>query len=162
MRLKEVVFRLFPTRCFSNIDAILRLSTKKAFRIIYDIMKGTKPVILAIIAALVLKLFFFDFIIAQGHSMEPAIKDGSVLVVSRVAYGLQLPTNRYLFRWGAPKIGEVVVFYTPSGEIAVKRCTIAEKDGLFYAEGDNSLASYDSRSYGFVSADNIIGKVLGY
>jgi signal peptidase I len=135
---------------------------KKAFRIIYDIMKGTKPVILAIIAALVLKLFFFDFIIAQGHSMEPAIKDGSVLVVSRVAYGLQLPTNRYLFRWGKPKIGEVVVFYTPSGEIAVKRCTIVEKDGLFYAEGDNSLASYDSRSYGFVLADKIIGKVLGY
>jgi len=125
-------------------------------------MKGTKSVILAIIAALVLKLFFFDFIIAQGHSMEPAIKDGSVLVVSRVAYGLQLPTNRYLFRWGKPKIGEVVVFYTPSGEIAVKRCTIVEKDGLFYAEGDNSLASYDSRSYGFVLADKIIGKVLGY
>jgi signal peptidase I len=162
MFLKEVVFRLFTTRCFSNIDAILGLSTKKAFRIIYDIMKGTKPVILAIIAALVLKLFFFDFIIAQGHSMEPAIKDGSVLVVSRVAYGLQLPTNRYLFRWGKPKIGEVVVFYTPSGEIAVKRCTIVEKDGLFYAEGDNSLASYDSRSYGFVLADKIIGKVLGY
>ncbi len=82
-------------------------------------MKGTKPVLLAIIAALVLKLFFFDFIIAQGHSMEPAIQDGSVLVVSRVAYGLQLPTNRYLFRWGKPKIGEVVVYYTPSGELAV-------------------------------------------
>jgi len=125
-------------------------------------MKGTKPVLLAIIAALVLKLFFFDFIIAQGHSMEPAIRDGSVLVVSRVAYGLQLPTNRYLFRWGKPKVGEVVVFYTPTGEIAVKRCTITEENGLFFAEGDNSLASYDSRSYGPVLADKIIGKVLGY
>ncbi|WP_461246323.1 signal peptidase I [Treponema sp. R6D11] len=125
-------------------------------------MKGTKPVFLAIIAALVLKLFFFDFIIAQGHSMEPAIRDGTVLVVSRISYGIQLPSNRYLFRWGKPKVGEVVVFYTPSGELAVKRCTIEEKDGLFYAEGDNSLASYDSRSYGPVLADNIIGKVLGY
>jgi signal peptidase I len=138
------------------------LSTKKAIRIIYDIMKGTKPVLLAIIAALVLKLFFFDFIIAQGHSMEPAIHDGAVLVVSRINYGLQLPSNKYLLRWGQPKIGEVVVFYTPSGELAVKRCTMLKEDGLFYAEGDNSLVSYDSRSYGPVLADKIIGKVLGY
>jgi len=125
-------------------------------------MKGTKPVFLAIIAALVLKLFFFDFIIAQGHSMEPAIHDGTVLILSRISYGLQLPSNKYLLRWGMPKVGEVVVFYTPSGELAVKRCTMVMEDGLFYAEGDNSLASYDSRSYGPVLADKIIGKVLGY
>jgi len=67
-----------------------------------------------------------------------------------------------LFRWAQPKVGEVVVFYTPSGEMAVKRCTIAEENGLFFAEGDNSLASYDSRAYGPVLADKIIGKVLGY
>jgi signal peptidase I len=140
------------------------LSTKKTIRIIYDIMimKEISPILLAITAALVLKLFVFDFIIAQGHSMEPAINDGAVLVVSRISYGLQLPSNKYLLRWAEPKIGEVVVFYTPSGELAVKRCTIAGKDGLFYAEGDNSLVSYDSRSYGPVFADKIIGKVLGY
>jgi signal peptidase I len=126
------------------------------------IMKGIKPVLFAIMTALVLKLFFFDFIIAQGHSMEPAIHDGSILVVSRISYGLQLPSNKYVLRWAEPKVGEVVVFYTPSGELAVKRCAVSAEDGLFYAEGDNSLASYDSRSYGPVLADNIIGKVLGY
>ena len=138
------------------------LSTKKAIRIIYDIMKGTKSVLLAISAALVLKLFFFDFIIARGHSMEPAIRDGSVLIVSRISYGLQLPSNKYLVRWGQPKKGEVVVFYTPSGELAVKRCAMPAENGMFYAEGDNSHVSYDSRSYGPVLTDNIIGKVLGY
>jgi signal peptidase I len=94
--------------------------------------------------------------------MEPAINDGAILVISRISYGLQLPSNRYLFRWAEPKVGEIVVFYTPSGELAVKRCTVTGKDGLFFAEGDNRLASYDSRSYGHVPAEKIIGKVLGY
>jgi len=126
-------------------------------------MNGTKAVLLAAAAALILKLFVFDFIIAQGHSMEPAIQNGAVLVISRLRYGVRLPwRQKYLFRWAGPKAGEVVVFYTPTGELAVKRCSaLAERDS-FHAEGDNSLASYDSRAYGPVPIDNIIGKVLGY
>lgn len=123
---------------------------------------GTKAVFLAIATALVMKLFFFDFIIAQGHSMEPAIKSGAVLIISKLTYGIRLPwRQKYLIRWAQPKPGEVVIFYTPMGELAVKRCT-ALTGGGFFAEGDNDLASYDSRAYGNVSVDNIIGKVLGY
>jgi signal peptidase I len=149
-------------RCFSIIDPILGLSTKNVFGIIYDMMNGKKAAILAIVTALVLKLFFFDFIIARGHSMEPVIQDGTILVISRLRYGIRLPTQRYLIRWAMPKAGEVLIFYTPCGELAVKRCTIVDERGYFYAEGDNSLTSYDSRSYGRVPVDNIIGKVLGY
>ena len=141
--------------------AILALSTEKGRRIILNRMR--KAVLWALIAALVAKMFIFDFIIAQGHSMEPAIKSGAVLVVSRLRYGLRLPLRqRYLLRWSRPAIGEVVVFYTPSGELAVKRCTELTERGDFMAEGDNSLLSYDSRAYGPVPVDNIIGKVLGY
>jgi len=126
-------------------------------------MKGIKAVLLAAAAALILKLFVFDFIIAQGHSMEPAIHDGAVLVISRLRYGVRLPlSSRYLLRWAEPKVGEVVIFYTPAGELAVKRCSALTGQGGFYAEGDNSLSSYDSRAYGPVPIDNIIGKVLGY
>ena len=125
-------------------------------------MNGTKAIFLALAVALVLKLFFFEFMIAQGHSMEPAIKNGTVLVISRLRYGLRLPfRQKYLVRWARPAEGEVVIFYTPSGELAVKRCTAPDGD-VFFAQGDNELSSYDSRSYGPVPADNIIGKVLGY
>jgi len=125
-------------------------------------MKGIKPIVLAIAAAFILKLLFFDFIIAQGQSMEPVIKNGSILIVSRLSYGIRLPwLQKYLVRWSQPKAGDVVVFYTPTGELAVKRCVFTE-DNKFYAEGDNGLASYDSRSYGPVPIENIIGKVLGY
>jgi signal peptidase I len=124
-------------------------------------MNGTKAVFLALFTAFFLKIFFFDFIIAQGTSMEPAIKSGKILVISRLKYGFRFPwAQSYLLRWSKPKIGEIVVFYTPSGELAVKRCIALDEDN-FIAQGDNQNVSYDSRSYGSVPIDNIIGKVLG-
>jgi signal peptidase I len=121
-----------------------------------------KAVLGAFALAVIMKLFLFDLVIAEGISMVPAIRPGTVLVVSRLVYGLRLPLQRgYLLRWGMPKEGEVVVFYTPQREVAVKRCVALLGNGDFMALGDNSLQSYDSRSYGPVPADNIIGKVLG-
>ena len=126
-------------------------------------MNGTKAVLWALVAAFILKLFVFDFMIIQGNSMEPAIKNGAVLIISRLRYGLRLPwRQKYMIRWARPKPGEIVVFYTPSGELAVKRCIALTEWDSFLAEGDNRHASYDSRSYGPVSVDHIIGKVLGY
>ena len=126
-------------------------------------MNGRKAVLCALAVSLVLKFFLFEFMIAQGHSMEPAIKNGAVLVINRLRYGLRLPWRQnYLVRWAKPKEGEVVVFYTPSGELAVKRCSEPVDGGVFFAEGDNRTDSYDSRSYGPVPVDNIVGKVLGY
>jgi signal peptidase I len=125
-----------------------------------------KAVLGALVTALIIKLFLFDFIIAEGNSMEPAIKSGAVLVVNRLQYGLRLPWQRtYLIRWSVPRPGEVVVFYTPTGALAVKRCggfAGGKSDGAFFAQGDNSLQSYDSRAYGPVPADNTIGRALGY
>jgi signal peptidase I len=121
-----------------------------------------KAVLWAFLAAIIIKLFLLDFIIAEGNSMEPAIRSGSVLVINRMQYGLRFPGQQgYLIRWAQPRQGEVVVFYAPSGSIAVKRCSSREQAGVFMAQGDNSLRSYDSRSYGPVSADATIGKVLG-
>ncbi|GHV93528.1 hypothetical protein AGMMS50268_40310 [Spirochaetia bacterium] len=121
-----------------------------------------KAVAGAFIAALIMKFFLFDFMIAEGSSMSPAIKPGTVLVVNRLIYGFRLPWSEdYLLRWSFPKPGDVVVFYTPQGMTAVKRCGEVLETGEFIALGDNSLQSFDSRSYGPVRSDNIIGKVLG-
>jgi signal peptidase I len=120
-----------------------------------------KAILGAFIAALLIKFFIFDFMIAEGQSMVPAIKPGSILLVCKVFYGLRLPGGTYLLRWGGPRKGDVVVFYTPLGEIAVKRCGEIPGGDEFYALGDNAPLSYDSRNYGPVPDDNIIGKVLG-
>jgi signal peptidase I len=121
-----------------------------------------RSILLALGMALVLKLFFFDFMVTQGESMCPAIKDGSIIVINRLAYGFRpFMYDRYLCRWALPEKDSVIVFYTPAGDLAVKRCAEVQNGCSFTALGDNSLESYDSRSYGPVPLDNIIGRVIG-
>ncbi|MCL2411290.1 MAG: signal peptidase I [Treponema sp.] len=125
-------------------------------------MNGKKAVFCALLTAVLLNIFVFDFIVAHGNSMEPVIQNGNVLIVSRLRYGIRVPLRqRYLIMWAQPRVGEVVVFYTPTGELAVKRVTQLTEQGTFWALGDNSLESFDSRFYGFVPVNNIVGKVLG-
>jgi len=117
-------------------------------------------ILAAFLVFLLLRLFCFDFIITEGNSMLPSIKSGTILVVNKLSYGLKLPFDgRYLIRWGAPKKGEILVFWTPKGVIAVKRCSRSEA-GKWLALGDNAVNSYDSRSYGPLSLDSIIGKAM--
>ena len=121
-----------------------------------------RAIILAFITASLVKIFVIDFMIAEGHSMFPIIKPGTILPVCKTYYGLRLPGSlNYIIEWKKPKEGDVVVFYTPYGDIAVKRCGEILPGELFLALGDNSPQSFDSRSYGPVPYKNIIGKVLG-
>jgi signal peptidase I len=125
-------------------------------------LKPGRAIAGALVTALLMKVFLFDIMIAEGHSMMPTIKSGSVLLVGKLSYGFRLPwSDRYLLWWSLPQQGDVVIFYTPQGAIAVKRCAWITKNRTFIALGDNSLESYDSRSYGPIPIKNIIGKVIG-
>ncbi|GMO31435.1 MAG: hypothetical protein Ta2B_12550 [Termitinemataceae bacterium] len=128
-------------------------------------MRLGTTILCALLFALIIKLFFFDFIIVDGDSMLPTLNNGKVLIVNRLAYGFRpFMLSRYLLSWGGVKAGDIVVFWTPRNELAVKRCGeifIAGGLTFFSALGDNSLESFDSRSYGSVPVDNIIGKVVG-
>lgn len=124
-------------------------------------VQPVKAIAAALITALGMKLFFVDFMISEGRSMIPAIMPGSLLLINRAAYGLRVPwTERYVLRWKQPSAGDIVVFKTPLGETAVKRCASAGEEG-FFALGDNTGESFDSRSYGFIRNDSILGKVVG-
>jgi signal peptidase I len=139
------------------LEAVRNVMGKKTSSV-----KIGRAVLGAFLTALVMKFFLFDFMLTEGQSMMPAIRPGTVLLVSKMRYGLRLPwSGVYFFWWDRPEPGDVVVFYTPLGEIAVKRCAELTGKNEFIALGDNSLQSYDSRSYGPVPMDSIIGKVLG-
>jgi signal peptidase I len=119
-----------------------------------------KVIFLAFVCALIIKLFLLDLMITQGRSMLPTITPGSVLVVNKAAYGVRIPCiDKYLFRWAAPHPGDIVVFYTPMGEIAVKRCSLVNAEDQFFAMGDNDTESFDSRYYGFIPQNQILGRV---
>lgn len=101
----------------------------------------------------------------SGHSMEPTIKDGKVVLV---------------WRWGNKfKRGDIVVFKPIShsgvvsesfgrdsrfrgndnGEVFIKRVKFIRGEG-FFLEGDNKEDSLDSRSLGLIKKEEILGKVI--
>jgi signal peptidase I len=112
----------------------------------------------------------------SGHSMQPALMEGDRIVVNRLAYGLRAPLGgRLLATWAAPRRGDVVVLVSPaSGKLCVKRVAgvpgdaVAVRDrslrvppGHCFLLGDNRDYSVDSRWYGCVGHERIIGCVVG-
>lgn len=83
----------------------------------------------------------------SGHSMEPAIKNGEKILATPLFY---------LFK--SPKINDIVVFKF-RGKVFVKRI-ILFKDNKYFVEGDNKKDSIDSKDFGLLSRNQILGKVI--
>lgn len=80
--------------------------------------------------------------------MNPVLKNGDTILVSGILY---------LFK--TPKINDIVAFKRKEGEVLIKR--IKEiKNGKFYLSGDNKFDSFDSKNFGFIAKENIIGKLI--
>lgn len=81
-----------------------------------------------------------------GESMLPLLPPGSVVVV----------------HWAARvRLGDVVVARRPDrpGLLVIKRVTRREGD-RWWIQGDNADASDDSRVFGAVPADAVVGRVV--
>ena len=83
----------------------------------------------------------------KDKSMQPNFKEGDFIIVNRLAY---------IFK--KPSIGDVVVV-NRSNKIILKRITSVSNEKYFVV-GDNKIASKDSRSFGTIDKDSIIGKVM--
>ena len=68
--------------------------------------------------------------------------------------------NRLCYLFAKPKIGDVIVLQDPrNGQLLIKR--IVRVIGNNYAvQGDNESASTDSRVFGAISKEHIVGKVI--
>jgi uncharacterized membrane protein len=81
--------------------------------------------------------------------MEPAYPAGSVLWVSKS-----------VLRFREPRVRDVIVLKDPrDARLILKRVVFAE-DGKYFVRGDNADESTDSRCFGPVAKEVIIGKVL--
>lgn len=80
--------------------------------------------------------------------MEPTYSPGDKLFVSK-----------FVYRFRVPRAGDVVVLHDPrTGRLVLKRIERIEGKKYFVA-GDNPGESTDSRRFGAVPRDSIIGKV---
>jgi signal peptidase I len=108
--------------------------------------------IVAAAAALVLCLRHPPFAryVVDGASMEPSFRDGDRLVVWRWAYARR-----------SPIANDVVLLRDPErpGHRLLKRVA-AVSGAAIWVLGDNASASRDSRTFGAVSRERIIGKAL--
>ena len=82
-----------------------------------------------------------------GHSMEPTLKNGQLVLVSNLAY---------VFK--KPQINDIVAFQSEE-KVLIKRITKI-KAKAFFVSGDNVGDSLDSRKIGFISSSKILGKVI--
>ncbi|MDD2540501.1 MAG: signal peptidase I [Desulfuromonadaceae bacterium] len=73
-----------------------------------------------------------DWNIVPTGSMKPTILEGDRIFVNKLAYDLKIPyTTVHIAEWGAPKRGDIVVFYSPQdGKRLVKRVVGIPGDSL--------------------------------
>ena len=84
-----------------------------------------------------------------GTSMIPDLRPGDEILVDVRAY-----------RQDPPQAGDIVVAYRPDriDVIMIKRVASVAQDGRLILLGDNPAYSTDSRSFGPVPSENILGK----
>lgn len=92
-------------------------------------------------------MIFLSRITVVGHSMEPTIASGQSVIVSGVLY---------LFK--RPKIGDIVLLKRQEKKL-LKRI-IEIKDKKYFVAGDNVRDSLDSKKFGWIAKDQIIGKLI--
>ncbi len=128
-----------------------------------ELLSPIPYIALAGIFIIIFKYTIIDFSVIQGVSMEPTLQSGHIILYSRIAYGLKLPfKTKYLIRWKMPKPGDIIVLRNPQTKIRIiKRCQKQVGDKIFVT-GDNRKNSIDSREFGLVPINLVIGKVIFY
>ncbi len=87
--------------------------------------------------------------IVSGNSMYPLIRPGQTLIV-----------NRYAYLFSLPDVDDVLVFRHPdSGELLVKRVSAIADGPMYHVRGVNLPESLDSRHFGGLTPEVIIGRV---
>lgn len=120
--------------------------------------------ILVVVAAFLVRTFILDAAVVEGKSMLPHYRNGRVVLIFKAAYGIRGVGGKYLVCWKHPPRGDVVAAVRPnSREIVIKRIGEIRGDGgssEYFLIGDNGIESIDSRDFGLVTLNAIIGKVV--
>lgn len=144
-----------------------------------------ETLILTVVTYLLVRTFLFETYRVVGQSMEPTLVQDERLIVSKLSYRLHEPqrgdiivfrdpndSGRNLIKRIIGLPGEVVeirngLVYINGQQLdepylveysAGSEPQTPTPDGYYYVMGDNRNNSSDSRSWGVLAADNIIGK----
>lgn len=85
--------------------------------------------------------------------MEPTIKKGELVFVSKLAY------NIFGIEYNNPKPKQIIAFYR-NDELLIKRISHINSSRELYVLGDNTNNSEDSRVFGYINPKQISGKII--
>jgi len=156
----------------------------KFLRLIWEI---TKITVIALLIVVPIRVFVFQPFFVKGASMEPNFHDLDYLIIDEISYRFSEPdrgdvivffnpmnkNQRFIKRIiGLP--GETVkveqgnvyvnnlllneIGYIPFGVETPGHVTVALEEDQYFVMGDNRTSSYDSRNFGALEEERIIGK----
>jgi signal peptidase I len=144
-----------------------------------------ESIIPAILIAIVLNLFIVQPTKVRGESMEPTLHTNEYLLVEKISYRLHQPRRGDVVVFKYPRdeqenfIKRVIAIpgdtvEIVSGRVSINGQPIVEPyllqlpresmaateipDGKLFVLGDNRLNSNDSRAFGMVSMDEVVGR----
>jgi signal peptidase I len=128
-------------------------------------------IVLAVVIVLPIRLFVAQPFVVDGESMHPTFENGDYLIVDELTYHFESPQRGdvIVFRYpGDPSIfyikrivglpGETV--HITNGTVMITKTDGALGAGQYFVMGDNRPESSDSRVWGPLPAQNIIGRVF--
>ncbi len=81
--------------------------------------------------------------------MYPLFSSGQEELVNKLSY---------IFR--KPKIGDIIVLHRKKDKRYIIKRIVKIHNDQYFVEGENKKESTDSRQFGSIGKDNIIGKVI--
>lgn len=165
---------------------MMNLGMRKSFLFAWELFKIA---VIALAIVVPIRYFLFQPFIVKGASMEPNFSSGDYLIIDEISYYFrepergevvvfrfpQNPSQRYIKRIiGLPnetiaiKGGQVIVSsqvldessYLDPGSLGGRETEVELKEGEYFVLGDNRAFSSDSRSWGSLPREFIIGRVL--
>jgi signal peptidase I len=149
-----------------------------------------KTVILALVIVLPIRIFLFQPFIVKGQSMEPAFENGDYLIVDELTYRFKNPQRGEIIVFKLPqgqrlikriiglpgetveiKEGQIKIINS-KGEFLLDEKKYLQQEGSFgdlrislnedeyFVLGDNRAHSLDSRIFGPIKKEQIIGRVI--
>ncbi len=125
-----------------------------------EVWEFVKFAIIALLIVLPVRMWIAQPFIVHGSSMVPTFQSGDYLIIDEITYQFRKPER-----------GEVIVFRYPkdTSQFFIKRIEglpgeTINGTGLsqdeYYVLGDNTFASSDSRYWGPVKSNLIIGRAI--
>jgi len=156
-----------------------------AKKIFLGIWEYLETLIIIVAVVLVVRTYLIQPFLVSGASMEPNFSDGNYLIINELSYRLHDPSRGDVIVFRAPTNDRTFfikrIIGLPEEEVVVKngkveingfvleesylpndlftrsdlRVVLGEEE--YFVMGDNRSESYDSRSWGPLSRDKIIG-----